>query len=413
MKILHNWAAKTEGGGQVFFQRRAKRTLLFFILTISFCELISRYAFHFYPGEVYQRYLIKKNHLGEIMKKVNGRGAVGKPYRGQPFKIAIFGNSTMEANDLNFSERISSQLEKALGDDIVHVESFAVAHSWLDSLLGSMKSLKRRGPYYDIILMGYFAEEGIPSIKHQYTNYFTLRWSFGEKIFHLWHFLKNFEERRRPSEKYSMLYKNTPRKIDQNKKMEEFIDQVSQGKQVHNKDFHLSSFVQERMIYEAPPKQHPHSEYIEKRIAEIAKIGKKIGKKIYLLELGYLWHPKRMPEYDELYIDVMPIQNFDKKSPHFHSLRSLSELFDFYSRSLIIPAKKHGIESLPFLQAVKERMPYESGLIKDGVHVLSKGATYASRLLAQELKVKIDEARLSHPFKKDDKRKGYGHGKGP
>ena len=367
--------------------KKAGQTFLFLVLTVGFCELISRYAFYFYPGEIHQRYLIKKDHEGKIRKKVNGRGAVGRAYRGQPFKIAIFGNSTIEADYLLFSERLSSQLEMALGEGLVHVDNFAIDGHWLDGLLDSMASIRRRGLYYDIILMGYFSEGWPPPLRNQYRNHFSLGWSFGENPSHFWYFLKKFEKRRRPSEKYSNLSKkNNREKVDQNKKNEKFIDQIRQGENVYDQSFHHSSYVQERMIYEKPPKEHLASEQIEKNISEIADIGRKIAKKVYFLELGYFWHSKMLPGYDEFYMCVLPVRNFNKESPRFHSVLSLSELFEFRSRSLIIPANAHGIESLPFSQRVKELMPFEKGLIKDGVHMTSKGMAYATRSLAEKLK---------------------------
>ncbi|MCY4523564.1 MAG: hypothetical protein OXB84_02370 [Halobacteriovoraceae bacterium] len=363
-------------------------TIFFFITTFGFCELISRYAFKFYPNEIHQRYTLKFKNV-----KINGRGAIGNPYKGQPFKIAIFGNSTIEINGLSFL------LEKELGKDNVHVDNFSRNKSWLESTLAHIKKLNSLNYKYDIIIIGYFYEN--QSIERQYKNHYSSRWmplfENATSFFHLhfFHFLKEFEKRRRPDEKYSILIKENKSSSnnDENEKVEQFIQILSQGSDVSDIEFRHSPFVLSRLAYSSPVESFDVNDNNKAQalIAQIEKYGKYIAKEIYWLELRYLWHPRILAGYNKKYEYVLPIPNLDNSSLKFHNLRSLYDRFKFSSNIITSSAHKHGMKSFPFSQIVIDQMPREEDLIIDGIHLSEKGMAYAARYLAEKLKPLVQE----------------------
>lgn len=368
-------------------------TLGFFLSVLSFFNLIGLIAFSFYPNEVYQKYLLKKED-GVIIQKQNGFGAMGDMYQGQPFKIAFFGSSILESNDLNFNDKISQRLKQILGQNKVHVDNFAIGWSHITSSLSQMKSLKRRGYRYDIVLFSlglYYEGEDF----RQYTFHFSKRWFAEDKILAIPSQIKKFFNRHREREKLLRLFYKEETEYQ---RAQRNLLKALNGEDVIDGKIRQLLTIQTRLA-DVPLRSHnikKAKKEIGYRIKKITQVAKKITDKIYWAPIRVAYH-SNIPS--DLYVTIKPHWKFQKNNPKFYNAKSLYQNFAFHAENEIDIVKKAGIKVLDYSKFVESyydnpETPYWENpkeLYLDEYHFSAKGSLLIAEFLAKEFQPLVAE----------------------
>ena len=362
------------------------KRLLFFICVFFFCELLARYAFDFYPSEMYQKYYQEKKN-GVIIKRYNGRGAIGDAYKGQLFKMAVIGNSQAVANTIHFKDKIFVQLKNILGEEKVHIDNFSIGNAHLQSALKQLKTLKRLGRRYDVILMCFFGETLSVDDDKQYHYYYSRRWMKDEQVTPsvFWNLLQKFLKRRKIIEKYTRLFSLNPiiRYLGIKSKPEQVTPIIPKiERKRFDRELRQSSFVLQRLVDFRIPKENPAKQRIQNAVVRVKTQGEKITDNIYWGDMKKLWHPKMKKSYEINYVSIIPAQDFKSNDPEFLSSEGLYKKTLFETQALIDAVKKQEMKMIPFTKYAREKMPEEENLTPDNVHVTAKGAKYIAEGLA-------------------------------
>ena len=429
--------------------------LLFIGTVLLFFELIVRSSFYIYPTETYQKYFIKKKPPGHMTKifgtfsnKFNGSGAIGDVYKGQPFKIAFLGSSDLSGVYLSFKKNPTEQIKSLLEPDNVHIDNFSIPSMGVDAIIWQMKSLYRKGRYYDIIVCGVDElREGF------FQDQFANRWIFisGTNPIAFTIKLKQFFDRSKPRELFFKLFNsvlikkikesiasgwksittglmvfatdlnesanhqenNTPPRT---KETEILLKRSLRGEYITDNEFNtrLQPEITSKLIYRDIKdinKSHITT-FSEQDLMRIKKWANKIADKIYFVPSQFAWHPSMLPSYKNIYSIIQPDDNFNINRPRFHDTKTMYNIYRYKAYKLMAMVKKLGIESLPYKESLFNTMPYIEGLFVDEFHLTEKGATVAAHYFAKKfaplveskLKIKIDKTRFTNSFKDGYKR---------
>ena len=133
--------------------------LIYILLVISFFEFFSRYGYKIFPYEGFQRYSIHTERKYSIQLKsdkiefepfsikINGRGAIGKIYNGEPIQIAFFGTSSLfypVPNNKTWPELLRKSRSG------IHVDNFGMFNESLETLFKKIDKLCLSKLFYDI-----------------------------------------------------------------------------------------------------------------------------------------------------------------------------------------------------------------------------------------------------------------------
>ena len=368
--------------------------LRFFFFVLVFFNLIGLIAFLIYPNEIYQKYLLKKEK-DVIIQKHNDLGAIGDVYQGQTFKVAFFGSSVLESHGLNFNDKISQKLKQILGQKEVHVDNFSIGWSGINSTLLQIKSLKRLGYHYDIILVSlslYYQDEPLK----QYTFHFSNRWLSENNILAFPSQIKKFFDRHKKDEKlFRSFYKE---KSGYHKLL-----QVLNGKDVVDRELRRHPFIQTRLVDVPIPPQiikKENRKKIQYHIEQIKQEAGEIADQIYWAPLRMAYHPNFPPD---IYTHIWPLWNFQKNNPKFYCSKSLYKIFDFLAENEIDIVKKVGIKVLDYSKFIEEithdpETPYLDNpkeLYLDEFHFSVKGSLLIAKFLAREFQTYMEKNQKS------------------
>lgn len=262
----------------------------FFFCVLVWFKLISYLGFFIYPSEVHQKYLPGQH---------NGLGAIGDVYQGQPFKIAVFGSSTIQG--------ISKELKNTLDNKKVHIDDFSVENHYFESIISQMKTLKRLGKHYDIVWISF------PMWTHhdkqeQMLYHFSHRWFTKESLWTFPHIIINFFNRKKEhkNEELFKLYKKyfTTFILPSNTKLPKQPETIETTKMSSSLLEHLTTF-------KLPSHKKAEAIFIKHHRHNIEKLmhaSEKIGDKIYFSPIRFSWNYKFSPDFYIPPVDI--IYNF-------------------------------------------------------------------------------------------------------
>ena len=284
---------------------KALKVLIFFVTVFIFCELIALSAPYIYPSEVHQRYLIKDKKEAFY----NGRGASGDVYRGQPFRMAIFGASVLRYSD------ISVGLQERLGHNNIHIDNFSIDLAGLESTLANLKTLKNMGRHYDLLVISHFSRQDF----FQFADHFLGRWTVERPFLGLTFFelLTRYVERQKKIDKnlkrFFVLFGKTKKQT----KEETIFNLLNHPNymEVYDHSIREDERIAKNMVYLGPPEFDPERSLAENHIKKIKSLSQEIAKKTYWLKASTFWHPHMLKRYSKDYRMIVQARSFYKRKP--------------------------------------------------------------------------------------------------
>ena len=356
------------------------RVFGFIVVFLLSLEILFRFSGSVLPQEAWQRYEFDDYPAGPEIG--NGLGAIGRDYKGQAFRIGIFGTSPNMMPDVQLDKKWSGILSKKLGRENVHIDNYAIAHTYAASVIEQMKAILKRGIQYDLVLVGVVFHRRPGSLFDQRHFHFSKRWlSSGNGPLVFPEMLGRYFDRRKNAEAY--LEKLFGQK---NNSIERQMGKVFSGEVVYGRSLRQHDEIKARLRDSPLPKASKEQlENFHKQVIEIKELAAKISKKLVWTPVRTAFSEDMLSSYFQIYEMVLPVRSFDKNNPRFHSPKALHKRFQWRNELTLKIVKSEGIGVWDWSAHVNQFLSQKPFLYKDEFHLSDKGAEIVADYLMPKI----------------------------
>lgn len=344
-------------------------------------EATIRLAYYFWPLEFFQRYYNSENYQNHQFDfnepsrnhyHVNGLGAVGDIYKGQPIRIALFGESPTHQKELSMEKRWPELMRSHWGKNKVHVDNFSIGNISPINILRELKFLKKLGIRYDLIFLSFNYSPKDPANNITYDA----RWQ-PRKGLSLFYLLKKLFLDWKSKQNLNDFNQTDPSNIDWYKNKNQ--------SSISSRELRQSLELKNLFIEKKPQTPKEQKDQFRKSLSEIIEVAHSMSPcVIWSPSSRIAYRDNMLTSYKARYMYLHPIYPLTVPRQYLNA-KSLASLWDLRADQSTAIAMQMGLPVLDWLKVLVAQIDQEEDLFLDEFHISEKGAIWVAKFLEERL----------------------------